>query len=168
MTQIQATVFCVMLALCAWSDVKARRIPNWLTLGGIAVALILRATSGGAALAAGAQGAAVGIGLGMLLFGLKLFGAGDGKLLGAVGAFLGLGSLWVALLATGVAGGLLALRDARVRGTTLQVLASVQSTVVFWVTGGRRGERPSWGNATFDSVPYGVAICVGALVGWLY
>lgn len=78
----------LLIALpAAWWDVRARRVPNWLTAGGLAAALVLRAAEGG--MGAGLAGAlylGVPFLLLWLLFGV---GAGDVKLAAALGAALG-------------------------------------------------------------------------------
>ena len=75
-------------AACA-TDLHDRRIPNWLTFGASAAALAVAYATGGQA---GVQHAAGGWATGFFLF-LPLFllggmGAGDVKLLAALGAWL--------------------------------------------------------------------------------
>ena len=79
----------LLIALpAAWWDVRARRVPNWLTAGGLAAALVLRAAEG--TMGAGLAGALY-LGVPFLLL-WCLFGgvgAGDVKLAAALGAALG-------------------------------------------------------------------------------
>ena len=79
----------LLIALpAAWWDVRARRVPNWLTVGGLAVALVLRAAEGDIG-----QGVAGALYLGLPFLLLRLLfagvGAGDVKLAAALGAALG-------------------------------------------------------------------------------
>jgi hypothetical protein len=54
------------------------------------------------------------------------------------------------------------------RGVILPVLLATQNLLLFWVTLGRRGERSALGAPGAHSVPYGVAIAAGAVVGWFF
>ncbi|MGE3508729.1 MAG: prepilin peptidase [Vicinamibacterales bacterium] len=96
-------------SLAAASDVATRRIPNWLTLGAAAVALAYHVAVGGwVGFALAAAGWLVGTALFFPFFALGGMGAGDVKLVGALGAWLGpLGAVQVAIAAA-LAGGLVA------------------------------------------------------------
>ena len=101
---LMATVLC--LAVCI--DVSVRRIPNVLSVGLAAAALVMRAAGGPAELADGLLGAGIGF---IALFPLWVFGgfgAGDVKLMAACGAVLGVGATLVAIPATLIAGGAIA------------------------------------------------------------
>jgi prepilin peptidase CpaA len=76
--------------LAAASDVLSRRIPNWLTFGTLLLGIVVNTWLHGAEGAVGAvAGAALGIALLLPLYALGAVGAGDVKLLGALGAVLG-------------------------------------------------------------------------------
>lgn len=91
----------IVVAIAAVHDLKTSRIPNWLTLGSAALALVMRFLAGGAAEAAwGAAGWLAGallslavkllpVWLGMYKIEKLPIGFGDTKLLAAVGAFVG-------------------------------------------------------------------------------
>jgi len=97
----------VIFALAAGIDWRTRRIPNWLTAGGGAFALL---TAGGA-LGASLLGAAVALGAGVVFVVLArgAFGMGDVKLLAVAGAATGAAALPGVLLVMSIAGGVLAL-----------------------------------------------------------
>lgn len=90
----------VMVVVAVFCDVKTRRIPNLVTLGGLAAGLAIHGASGW--VEAGGTGAAKGLGhalLGALACSVLPFvawkrnemGGGDVKLFAALGAILGMG-----------------------------------------------------------------------------
>ena len=160
-TALIVAVACV----AAWSDVRTRRIPNALTVTALAAALALSLAGGGVAQMLGALGAAgVVLLLGIPLFALGLLGGGDVKLMIAFGAALGMERLLPALLLTAVAGGMLALVEAVRQGVLVQVLANCRTLVVGWFA--PVAVAPVTGHTTL-TLPYGVAIGVGAVLAWL-
>ena len=91
------------------SDIRSRRIPNTLTatMAGLGVGLAAGGVSG---VSFGASMAGFVIGLALMMPGhlLGATGAGDVKLMAAVGAIVGPGMTVTAFLFTAVAGGVLA------------------------------------------------------------
>ncbi|QDT12343.1 A24 family peptidase [Planctomycetes bacterium K23_9] len=72
------------------TDLKNRRIPNWLTVSSAIAGLAWHAWSGGlAGVGTSLGGFATGFGLLLLLWAIGGGGGGDVKLMGAVGAWLG-------------------------------------------------------------------------------
>jgi prepilin peptidase CpaA len=160
--------FAFVLSLSAGYDVRDRTIPNALTVGGLCAALCLRVFLEPASLGVGILGAGLGLLVALPLFALGVFGAGDGKLLVAVGAFLGSDGLPAAILATGVFGGLLSVISAYRRRVLLPALLQARALALFWVTFGRAGDRRTLASSPADStVPYGVAIVAGAALIWV-
>jgi prepilin peptidase CpaA len=155
------------LAAIAWIDVRERRIPNPL------VALIAVAGIAHAALIGGAWGFAAALagvvaGLALLYFQFSRgwMGAGDVKLLGALGGFAGaLGALYI-LIAASVIGGVLAVA-ALVRLGRAERAEVGHNVVNFAVTGGMIVPEPSRISRE-RGVPFGVALAVaGAAVTFL-
>jgi prepilin peptidase CpaA len=117
---------------CVW-DLRCRRIPNVLTLGAAVAAVGFHAVVGG--IDGGVTSAAgwlVGVALLFLPFALGGMGGGDVKLLGALGAWVGpADAVWLALY-TGVAGGVLAILIAAMRGYLAQAVGNIWSLLMFW------------------------------------
>lgn len=164
-----AVALVVLAASAAAFDLGTRRIPNYLTVTGLAAALLLRAAGGGEMLLAGLGGAALALGLSFPLFAAGGLGGGDVKLLVAVGAFLGPGRLMIALLATALVGGVMAfgaaLRRRAVGATFRGVGLVVRGAAMRLFLPGRPHTMPSLSTPGAIAVPYGVAIAAGAVAG---
>jgi prepilin peptidase CpaA len=118
---------------------RSRRIPNALTFGAAAAALIYNGATGGwSGLGAAALGWLIGAAAFIVPFALGGLGGGDVKLLGALGAWLGpAGAMWVALY-TGVAGGVMALAVALASGYLRRALSNVSLLLMHWRISGLR------------------------------
>lgn len=108
-----AAVLLGILCIAAFTDIRARRIPNHLIFWGLACALLIALSLGGSA----ALNALVGIFAALFVF-FPVYlwgalGAGDVKLLMVVGAFLGTQQLLFATLLIFLSGGVLALLYSR-------------------------------------------------------
>jgi prepilin peptidase CpaA len=160
-------VLAVALVGCV-HDLRDRRIPNVLTIGALIVALALRAVFGMDELVAGLKGASVALGILLPLFYMGGVGGGDAKLLIAVGAFLGPKGFIVALLATAIAGGVMALTYSIKQGVIIPALLNTRGLLTWVVTGGRWGERTTLQMEGALSVPYGVAIAAGTIFALWY
>jgi len=156
--------------VAALGDVRQRRIPNALTFPLLLVGLIWATWIGGFSGLAGAVGACLLLALPyVLLFVFAGGGAGDAKLMGAIGAWLGLKQGMLVLLCVAVAGIVLAIVKAIAQRRLKFVLTNVYIscyTFVVCVAGSRRirpAERTddNAGQSGGLEVPYGVAICAG-------
>ena len=157
----------VALALAGgWYDIRARRIPNALTLTGLVAALVLRASFGFDTVADGVLGAGFAFLVAVPLFALGAFGGGDAKFLTALGAFLGGSRLLGALLTVAIIGGTLAVLDAFRRGALVRLLRDSAALIVNLVTFGWVGSRPTIESPGVSTIPYGVPIAVGAVAWW--
>jgi prepilin peptidase CpaA len=95
------------------SDLRTHRIPNVLCAGAFGTGLILKSMLFGVpGLIDALFGATTGLLILLPLYAIGGMGAGDVKLMAAVGAFLGLSSTLVAGVATLIVGGALALLTA--------------------------------------------------------
>jgi len=99
-----------MLLWASVCDLRTRRIPNGLTLTAVVLGLLWHGLSGGERGLSAIWLAGLGVAaLTLPLWLARALGAGDVKLLGAVGALMGPGFLLWTLLGTIFAGGLMAL-----------------------------------------------------------
>lgn len=137
----------------AWSDARALRIPNWVSLALLSLfyPTALVAGIGLEAIAWHTGAGAVVLLVGFILFALGLFGGGDAKLMAAV-------ALWVGW------------RDVLVFAFAMVLVGGVLSVLVVLLRKGL-GMWPDWlvksAHGLFTpnkAVPYGIAIAAGALI----
>jgi prepilin peptidase CpaA len=113
------------------TDVRSRRIPNVLTFGAAAAGVMYHAIWGNGVLFS-VEGWAVAAAAFMIPFALGGLGAGDVKLLGALGAWLGPRlAIWLALY-TGIAGGALSVIVATYYGYLGQAVSNVRLLLTHW------------------------------------
>lgn len=159
-----------VVLVAAAIDIRTRRIPNILTFGAAGLALLLHVVTGGLpGLGASAGGWAIGVGLFLPMFLLGGMGAGDVKLLGAVGAWLGPRGVLYAGLYSVLAGGVLALVVGWAHGYLGKALSNIWGLLGYWRTA---GVQPLPGLTIEDSagprLAYGVAIAAGTIAAvWL-
>lgn len=167
----------LLLAAC-WTDVRTRRIPNWLVLVGTLTGLALNAllpvgtglfsaAPGGIGFLSALNGCALGLGALLPLYLLRTMGAGDVKLMAMTGAFLGpvdiLGAVVMTLLAGGILGLAVALKNGVLRSTLTKVRAMIMQTTIMALTGqdARIDTVPASASGT---LPYALAITTGTWV----
>ena len=159
-----------MVIAAAWSDLRTRRIPNWITIPGAALGFALQASHGGShAAVAALAGASLGLGIFMTLYIAGGMGAGDVKLFSAVGAFTGPQALMLVFICTGLLGGIAAAVLATSRGRFRETLAKTAGLMsdlgrLRWqeVRGAGRGAGPD-----ALRLPYGMVIAAGTLMSLL-
>jgi prepilin peptidase CpaA len=157
----------ILVAIAAVFDIRYRRIPNWLVLAGIIVGLAWNVYSSGWS---GLLRASEGLGLGFILYFplylIRARGAGDVKLLAAVGAIAGpLNCFWIFLL-TAILGGVIALLLLIFRSRVRQTFFNVG-----WIIRDLLHLQAPWRSSDELDVttnkgmrlPHGAMIAVGAL-----
>jgi prepilin peptidase CpaA len=156
----------VLLAMAAgWTDLRSRRIPNWLTVPGLAIGIAVNTVLGGwSGLKASLLGAALGLGLLLPFVLLRALGAGDWKLAGALGSFTGPAMLIDLLLASVFVAGLMAVALVIYKGRVLQTLRNIGHILVSLVTFRLPGSRVSLDNPDSLKVPYGVALALTVML----
>lgn len=171
MTGLELTRFfllAVLLAVAVFTDLKERRIPNKVTVSGLLAGVLVGAFVEEGVPVAALLGAALALLVAFPLVVLGGVGAGDAKLLTAVGAFVGPGGLLPVLVYGGIAGGVVAFVSLLRRGALLGVLVNTRRLLIFWLTWGRHGQRVDLRTLGAETVPYGVAIAAGAMLAWFF
>ena len=117
---------CICATIGSVFDVKSRRVPNLLTGPSICFGLVLHLTLGGWRQMAVAAAAGLVCGVVFLIFYLAGgMGAGDVKLITAVGCICGFHYIACLLAFTAIAGGIMATVLALARGRLWQTLSNV-------------------------------------------
>lgn len=164
----------LLLLMVMRQDIRGYRIPNKLVLVGVVLGVALNGLlpsgwgfnsviPGGLGWLGALKGFAVGLAILMPMYLLRAMGAGDVKLMGMVGAFLGAGDVLGVVLATFVAGGLIAL----VMVLWSRKLASFVQNIKLMLLGGMvkmsMGHLPAVEEApvSVGKLPYAVAIAAG-------
>jgi prepilin peptidase CpaA len=149
----------------AVTDVRDRRIPNWLTYGGLAAALGVRcALLGWLGLRGGLVGLLLGGGIFFVLFLLGGMGGGDVKLMAAVGAWAGTAQSVAILIASAIVGGILAVCYIVFRRYLFRTLLNTVRLIGHHLSFGLQ-PHPSLNIRQPSSLrmPYGLAIALGTL-----
>jgi len=177
--------------LGAFWDLKSRRIPNWLTLPVLASGLVVGTWQGGWLGLGNALVACFVVALPyIVLFALAGGGAGDAKMMGALGAWLGLRDGVVVLVAVAAVGAIFGLIKMLAEKSLRRRMGGMFAGMwVFLVTAGsgkkdwdllraepeRQGEQENEQENRHGPeamMPYGPAIflgvCIGALVVYLW
>jgi prepilin peptidase CpaA len=168
MTHISPQIAAAALVLiAAVTDIRGRRIPNWLTLAGIIAGFLLGIVTGGLpGVGRAAGGMFLGFGAYFVLYCLHAMGAGDVKLMAAVGAIVGPSNWIVVLVATALAGGVLAvvlmIAKARVR-ETLWNTAYILNELVHLRPPYRRRSHLDVKHPGALNMPHAIAIAAGTL-----
>jgi prepilin peptidase CpaA len=140
-----------VLVIASISDIRDRRIPNWTVLAAAALFVPWIFVGGEVSILGSLAGASIVFTMGLVLYALRVVGAGDSKLATATSLFVGLGQLFPFLLLVALAGGVIAVMSLASR--------PVHALVMFQMRG-----KGDFGRG----VPYGVAIAIAtiALLWW--
>jgi prepilin peptidase CpaA len=138
----------IVLAVATFTDLRSRRIPNWLVvpflLAGIVASTWFRGWHG---LGQSFGGLALGLLIYGFLFWMGGMGAGDVKLAASIGAWIGPYQLFFALVVTAMAGGIMVLAWAAFGGFLKDMFKGA-------------------GNHLKRKMPYAPAIAIGTLVSF--
>jgi prepilin peptidase CpaA len=152
--------------LAGWVDFRTRKIPNWLTVPAFFLGITLRTVlAGWPGAKASLEGASLALVLLLPLVLMRALGAGDWKLMGALGAFLGPVLFLFVLLGSILVSGLMAIvemtRTQRVRETFQNLFVLVRGFISF---GLRANPEISLDNPRLLKLPFGVAVAISTLI----
>ncbi|MFZ0302231.1 MAG: prepilin peptidase [Terracidiphilus sp.] len=154
----------VVLSVATITDLRDRRIPNWLVfpywLAGIVVQGVLFGWHG---IWQSLAGAGLAVGIFGALFLLGGMGAGDVKLCAAVGAWIGPAQMVFALIFTALAGGVIVMIWAALGGFLLDLFKGTGDLMAGWKHGTLRDPEATIENPRRRKMPYAPAIAVGTL-----
>ena len=166
----QHSVVVALVALACMTDVRTRRIPNWLTFGATIAALLFHgAIAGTSGLATSVGGWILGAALFFPVFALRGMGAGDVKLLAAIGAWLGPLPVASVALITTIAGGAVALVVSLVYGYLRTAVTNLWMLLMHWrISGIRPLPAITLEGARGPRLAYAVPIAIGTVTTlWL-
>jgi prepilin peptidase CpaA len=167
---IQVALLAVVLAAAVF-DVRYRRIPNWLTVSGVLIGIALNAFLAQSLQARGMFrssliGLAAGFGVYFVLYALRAMGAGDVKLMAAVGAIVGWPNWFGIFIVTAMLGGLMAIILVLLRRRFKKTVFNVG-----FILSEMKSGRPAYvGREELDvrnpkamGLPHGAVIAIGTL-----
>jgi len=166
MTEVTLMVFLGgILIIAAITDIRSQRIPNMLTFTTMVLSLLYHIEGSGLhGLFFSLSGLALGLAFFVLPYLMGGMGAGDVKLLGAVGAALGPKGVFVAALCTALAGGVYAIALILIKYKDCKgLVARYTTTLKIFAASGEIFTIPADENEKKPKLCYGVAIALGTL-----
>lgn len=157
------------LLICLYTDIRFKKIYNAVTFPAMVAAVILNLYLYG--LKGGAEsikGLLAGMALLFIPFVMGGMGAGDVKLLGVIGAFMGPEFVWNAFLAMAITGGVISLAIILRSNNFAHRLKAVFYTLLslFFRTP-KMQILETIDSSTALTFPYGIAITAGAVIAYL-
>ena len=147
--------------IAGWTDLRSRRIPNWLTVPGLVIGMVANTVLGGWI---GLRDSLLGVGLAMALllpfWLLRSLGAGDLKFAVALGAYTGPGRLIDILLASVFVAGAMALALVIYKRRFLQTMRNIGHILISLVTFRLPGTHVTLDNPDALTIPKGVAMAI--------
>jgi len=159
-----------VLAVSTYTDLRSRRIPNWLVLPFLVVGILASLGPSGWH-DVGTVQSLEGMGLGLLLFGALAWmggmGMGDVKLCAAIGAWVGPKQMFLALILTALVGGAMAVGWAIFGGFAGELLKGTGDLLF----GRSKNEKADTAKLTLSNplarkMPYAPAIAIGTLISF--
>lgn len=154
------------LALAAgYTDARSRRIPNWLTVPALFAGIAANTLAAGWP---GTKDSLLGAGLGLALLLpfviIRALGAGDWKLVGALGACLGVGQLPAVLLVSVMVNGAIAIGMIIQKKRVLQTMRNFAQMLASVFTLHLPGPALTLDNPEAVKVPFGVAVAIAVVI----
>lgn len=158
----------IVLGVATFTDLRSRRIPNWLVFpflgAGFAVSGWFQGWHG---IVQSLEGAGLALLIYGFLFWLGGMGAGDVKLCIAIGAWIGPSQLFLALVITGMAGGVMVVLWAAFGGFLKELFTGASNLTFGWKNkGGVLDPGMALSNPMRRKMPYAPAIAIGTLISF--
>ena len=164
---VEAVLLVLVLGAAVY-DVRYRRIPNWLSVSGVLIGLALNTFlyQGWPGLRLSLSGLVVAFGVYIVLYALRAMGAGDVKLMGAVGALVGWQDWFGIFLTAAIVGGAMALILVATKGRVKKTFWNVG-----FILNEMKSGRPAYlakeeldvRNPKALGLPHGAVIAVGTV-----
>lgn len=172
------TILLVLILASGFCDLKERKIPNKITFTGILIGILFNLITGGlAGILQGVFGLFVGLAIFFLPFAMGGMGAGDVKLMGAIGALMGWKFSVMTALYSAIVGGIMVfihlLYTRKLRETLKKMLYAFIYLLLQFATRMGYNETVYKAHEKFSKngydykkiyIPYGVAIAGGAVL----
>jgi prepilin peptidase CpaA len=166
----------IVLAVATFTDLRSRRIPNWLVLPFLVAGIVVspwRSDWPGVrqgfwhGLGQSFAGLAIGVLIYGFLFWMGGMGAGDVKLCAAIGAWVGPAQLFIALVMTGIVGGIMVLCWAVFGGFFKELFMGAGDLLFGWKQRGMHANSELvLANPLKRKMPYAPAIALGTLMSF--
>ncbi len=157
-----------VLGVATFTDLRSRRIPNWLVLPFLLTGIVVSIwTQGWHGLGQSLGGALLGLVIYGALFWMGGMGAGDVKLCAAIGAWVGPQQLILALVITGMAGGVMVFCWAIFGGFLKELFTGAGNLAFGWKDrGGVCDPEMVITNPLKRKMPYAPAMAIGTLISF--
>jgi prepilin peptidase CpaA len=164
--QVAPWILAVTIAVIAGVfDWRYRRIPNWLTVSGLAAGVVMNtALYRWPGLKDALLGALLGLGLLLPFVIIRSLGAGDWKLAGALGACLGPRQLMTVLVGTILVAGVMALGLVIWKGRLRRTLRNIAHLLAALFSLRMPGSEVSLDDPLSTKIPFGVAMALTVLL----
>jgi prepilin peptidase CpaA len=168
MNPIFTLLLILILLIAMASDIRFQKIPNRLTYPAMLAALIYHtAINGGGGFIFSAEGLGLGIAIWIIPYLMGGMGAGDVKLMGVVGAFLGPEGVFIASLFTAVTGGVCAVALLILHGHLKEIIKRYGAMLKTFIFTKNLVYLPPPQGEKKPRLYYGIAITLGTLASLL-
>ena len=164
-----SVVLLAVVLTAAVFDIRSRRIPNWVSVTGAVLGIALNWFLADALAGAwySLKGLLLGFGVYLVLYVLRAMGAGDVKLMGAVGSLVGAANWFAIFIITAILGGVAALVLVLAKGRLQHTLFNVG-----FILSEMKSGRPAYlakeeldvRNKKAVGLPHGAVIAAGCII----
>jgi Flp pilus assembly protein protease CpaA len=155
----------ILSIIGGYTDLRKRRLPNWLTVPGFAVGVVANSVLGGwGGLKNSMLGAALAFALLLAFFLLRSLAAGDVKFAAALGAYFGPGRMVDILIGSIFIAGVMAFALIIYKGRFLESMRNIGHILVSLVTFRLPGTHVRLENPDALTIPWGVALAITVIL----